>query len=177
MCSRRTESGVAFAVVLAIATLFWMPAGVARSAETAPKTAPVLIVWAGTLLAVPGHAPSTAQSIVVRGGVIERITAGRLTAASIGSDPTRTQTLDLSGLYVLPGLFDLHVHLTTEPDPSGSLDEVTLTAADLALRAAANAEKTLDAGFTTVLDMGTGRRAHELAIYAVRDAVAAGRVQ
>jgi len=143
----------------------------------AANDAPILIVWAGTLLADPGRAPSANQSIVIRNGLIERVSSGRLSAASIGSKPERTHILDLSALYVLPGLFDLHVHLSTEPDPAGSLDEVTLTSADLALRAAANAEKTLRAGFTTVLDMGTGRRAHELAVYAVRDAIASGRAQ
>lgn len=143
----------------------------------AASDTPILIVWAGTLLTDPGRAPLAHQSIVIRNGLIERISSGRLSAASIGSRPERTHILDLSALYVLPGLFDLHVHLSTEPDPAGSLDEVTLTSADLALRAAANAGKTLAAGFTTVLDMGTGRRAHELAVYAVRDAIASGRVQ
>jgi imidazolonepropionase-like amidohydrolase len=142
-----------------------------------PSEAPILIVWAGTLLADPGRAPLADQSIVIQNGLVERISSGRLSAASIGSNPDRTRVLDLSALYVLPGLFDLHVHLSTEPDPSGSIEDVTLTAADLALRAAANAEKTLRAGFTTVVDMGTGRRAHELAIYAVRDAIAAHRVK
>jgi imidazolonepropionase-like amidohydrolase len=144
----------------------------ARSAES-PET---LIVWAGTLIAVPTQSPLKNQSIVVRSGRVERIAAGKLTAADVGSDSAHTRTVDLSALTVLPGLIDLHVHFTTEPDPSGALDEVTKGPADLALQAASNAEKTLRAGFTTVLDMGTGRRAHELAIYAVRDAVAAGRL-
>ena len=145
-------------------------------ASNASET-PVLIVWAGTLLANPGRPASTMQSIVIRRGLIESISSGRLTATAIRSNPDHTRILDLSGFYVLPGLFDLHVHLSTEPDPAGELEEVTLTSADLALRAAANAKKTLDAGFTTVLDMGTGRRAYELAIYAVRDAILSGRMR
>ncbi|MEJ1964697.1 MAG: amidohydrolase family protein [Gammaproteobacteria bacterium] len=151
-----------------------LAAGAACNASAAAP--PVLIVWAGTLISVPGRAPGKDQSIVVRSGVIERVSSGRLTAASLGVEPAGVQILDLSTSYVLPGLFDLHVHLTTEPDPGGTLDEVTRTSADLALRAASNAEKTLLAGFTTVLDMGTARRAHELAIYAVRDAVARGEL-
>jgi imidazolonepropionase-like amidohydrolase len=146
-----------------------------RAAQSAPPPE-TLIVWAGTLIAVPGQAPLQNQSIIIRAGHIERVSAGRLTAADVAAVASRTRTLDLSNLTVLPGLIDLHVHLTTEPSPSGALDEVMRTSADLALQAAANAEKTLRAGFTTVLDMGTGRRAHELAIYAVRDAVAAGHL-
>ncbi|MEP7244036.1 MAG: amidohydrolase family protein, partial [Gammaproteobacteria bacterium] len=165
----RALSGFAAMLLLAI--------GEAHAAGAVPKPAPVVIVWAGTLLAVPGRAPATDQSIVIRGGLIERVAPGRLTAASIGAEPSAARTVDLSKFYVLPGLFDLHVHLTTEPDPAASMDEVTLTSADLALRAASNAEKTLNAGFTTVLDMGTGRRTHELAIYAVRDAIASGQMQ
>lgn len=161
-------------LVAGIATTF------AIGAQEAPRSAtdaPVLIVWAGTLLDIPGRAPLHGQSIVLRNGTIERVAPGRLTAVTIGSDPDHTRILDLSSLYVLPGLFDLHIHLTTEPGPAGALDEVTLTSADLALRAAATAEKTLQSGFTTVLDMGTGRRAHELAVYAVRDAINSGRMR
>jgi imidazolonepropionase-like amidohydrolase len=131
-----------------------------------------LIVWAGTLLTVPGQAPSSNQSIVLRDRRIQRISPGRLTAAAVGADPTDVRIVDLTCCFVLPGLFDLHVHLTTEQGSAAVLDEVTLDSADLALRAATNAERTLQAGFTTVLDMGTGRRAHELAIFAVRDAIA-----
>ncbi|HEY3784848.1 MAG TPA: amidohydrolase family protein [Steroidobacteraceae bacterium] len=140
-------------------------------AEGAP---PTLIVWAGTLLAVPGHPPATNQSIVVRRGRIERLSDGKLDASAIESDPGTTQVLDLSCCFVLPGWFDLHVHLTTNPGPDGWQDDVASTSADLALRAAMNAAKTVRAGFTTVLDMGTGRRTHELAVYAVRDAINAG---
>jgi len=146
------------------------------SAALAQPSKAVTVVWAGKLLAVPGQAPLTRQSIVIRDGAIERIASGYLSPAALGAPPDSVETLDYSALYLLPGLFDLHVHLTTEPGPSGSLDEVTRTSADLALIAAANAEKTVQAGFTTVLDMGTGRRTHELAIYAVRDAVRAGQL-
>src|SRR6267142_2390898 len=142
-------------------------------ANTTPAT---LIVWAGTLLAVPGKPAATGQSIVIRRGRIERVSGGKLDASAVGSDPAGTRIVDLSCCFVLPGLFDLHVHLTTEPDPATLNDDVTLTSADLALRAAGNAATTLQAGFTTVLDMGTGRRAHELAIYAVRDAINAGKL-
>jgi imidazolonepropionase-like amidohydrolase len=136
---------------------------------------PLTVVWAGTLLSVPGEKPSAQQSILIRDGKIERIASGYLSASELKVASENVETLDLSKLYVLPGLFDLHVHLTTEPGPAATLEGATSNSAGLALVAAANAEKTLRAGFTTVLDMGTGTRAHELAIYAVRDAIQSGR--
>jgi imidazolonepropionase-like amidohydrolase len=150
--------------------------GVCAAPTFAAEPQDTLIIWAGTVIAVPTQSPLKNQSIVVRAGRIERIVAGKLTGAEVGADSSRTRIVDLSNLTVLPGLIDLHVHFTTEPDPAGALDELTKGPADLALQAASNAEKTLRAGFTTVLDMGTGRRAHELAIYAVRDAIVAGRL-
>jgi Imidazolonepropionase and related amidohydrolases len=146
-----------------------------RAAESDARDS-VVIVWAGTLIATPGHPPLQEQSLVIRNGVIERIVAGRLSAAQVtGSAAESVRTIDWSRMYVLPGLFDLHVHLTTEPSAAGALQDVTQTSADLALLAADNAERALRAGFTTVLDMGTGRRAHELAISALKGAIASGR--
>jgi len=150
--------------------------GVASGTLGAAEHSATVIVWAGTLLAVPGRPPSSDQSIVLRDGRIQRISPGRLTPAAIGATSADVRTVDLTCCFVLPGLFDLHVHLTTEQGPAAVMDEVTLNSADLALRAATNAEKTLQAGFTTVLDLGTDRRAHELAVFAVRDAIAAGRL-
>jgi imidazolonepropionase-like amidohydrolase len=149
--------------------------GDARGAE-ADATDTTVVVWAGTLIATPGRPPLREQSIVIRNGVIESIAAGRLSAAQVSRNAAgRVLTIDWSRMYVLPGLFDLHVHLTTVPSADAQLQEVTQTSADLALLAAANAERTLRSGFTTVLDMGTGRRAHELAISALKEAIAAGR--
>ena len=66
------------------------------------------------------------ESIVVESRAIERIAAGKLTGCRcLVSDGAHTRTVDLSNFTVLPGLIDLHVHFTTEPDPSGTLDEVT----------------------------------------------------
>lgn len=125
------------------------------------------VVQAGTVLVVPGQPPLHDQSIVVRDGRIAELRPGFVI-------PTGAKVIDLRDAFVLPGLIDLHVHLTTAPEPGGVLDEVTLNGADLALRAAVHAGRLLAAGFTTVLDLGTGRRAHEEAVFALRDAIATG---
>ncbi len=127
------------------------------------------VVHAGSVLAVPGQPPLYDRSIVVRDGRIAELRPGFVT-------PIGAKVIDLRDAFVLPGLIDLHVHLTTAQDPGGELDDVTLSGADLALRAAVNADRLLAAGFTTLLDLGTGRRAHEEAVFALRDAIAAGRV-
>jgi len=80
--------------------------------------------------------------------------------------------IDLRNHFVLPGLIDSHVHLTSELGPNQLIDEVTLTASDAALRGAENARTTLMAGFTTVADLG----APNDAIFALRRAIAEGRV-
>lgn len=62
--------------------------------------------------------------------------------------------VDLSTMYVLPGLIDLHVHMEEETSPSVYIDRFTQNEADIAFKAAFYAKKTLMAGFTTVRDLG-----------------------
>lgn len=63
--------------------------------------------------------------------------------------------VDLGACYLLPGLIDCHTHLTYEMDDDYLTGFVKETAADFALRGAANARKTLEAGITTVRDLGS----------------------
>lgn len=129
-----------------------------------------VIVHAGTLLAEPGTAPLKRQSVIVHGHRIEAIRPGFATPAEIGHP--KAAVIDLADKFVLPGLIDLHVHLTGEVGTGGKLDAVTQSDADVTLTAAMFARRTLMAGFTTVRDLGsTGR-----AIFALRDAAAAGKV-
>ena len=64
----------------------------------------------------------------------------------------------LKGLHCLPGLMDMHTHLTgeTQPQADSFRDQLTLNDADYALRSVGYAERTLLAGFTTVRDVGSG---------------------
>ena len=62
--------------------------------------------------------------------------------------------IDLTGYYILPGLIDMHVHLSNESSRNAYLERVTWNAADYAIRATKNAESTLIAGFTTVRNLG-----------------------
>jgi imidazolonepropionase-like amidohydrolase len=88
--------------------------------------------------------------------------------------PSKRDTLfDVSGKSILPGLIDAHVHLCIDgsPDPMTSL--LKDSTPQLTLKAAAHARRTLDAGVTTVRDMG-GRDYVDLAI---RDGIESGLLQ
>lgn len=138
------------------------------------NTPPVVLIHAGHLLAQPGQKPLARQSVVVRGRHIESVHEGFRSAESLGLGTA--VVVDLSGQFLMPGLLDAHVHLTTEPRPGGTEKALNATDADLAIIAAVNAERLLRAGFTTVMDMGTGSRSHEKAIYAVRDGIKTGLI-
>ena len=71
---------------------------------------------------------------------------------SSGSD--KDIIIDLKNKTVLPGLIDMHVHLEGESNPKSYLQKFTLNTSDRALRASFYAKKTLEAGFTTVRDLG-----------------------
>ena len=63
-------------------------------------------------------------------------------------------TVDLSAYTCLPGLIDMHVHLTSQSSPSSYSEGFRLNPSDFAFRAAFYAKKTLKAGFTTVRNLG-----------------------
>lgn len=134
--------------------------------------APVTVIHAGRLIAVPGEGVLSEQTIIVRGQRIADIQRGYLPVDAIPVAPEDTVRLvDLSGMTVLPGLIDGHVHLTSERNPAQRLQTVQMSDADRAMYAAKHAHTTLMAGFTTVRDVGA--RGGD-AIFALRDAIAAG---
>jgi len=136
--------------------------------------ADIAIVHAGRLLAVPGAAVTTEQSVVIRDGKISAVSSGYINAGAAGAGPDDTVTIyDLKDMFVLPGLIDGHVHITGENNPKGRLQRVEMSEADRAIAGAGFARKTLMAGFTTVRDVGAGSSD---AIFALRDGIARGDV-
>lgn len=124
----------------------------------------VLLIHAGSVIAVPGDSPLGPSTIIVRDGRIAEILPGHI-------DRPDARTVDLKGRTLLPGLIDTHVHFSFSPETklwSAAID----TPEDVALLAYANARKTLAAGFTTVRDVGSDG----YAIHALRDAVNEGVV-
>jgi len=78
---------------------------------------------------------------------------GKISAINPAAPPAG-DVIDLGDRTLLPGLMDAHVHLTFDIEPGFETEAARSTAADGALRGAANARKTLLAGFTTVRNLG-----------------------
>lgn len=131
---------------------------------------PDTIIHAGALLAHPGEPPRREQTVVIRAGRILEVRAGYLDAGQLGL-AGEVRTVELRQAFVMPGLIDVHTHLT-----SGSgrgWDRASRDDVAFAFLAYENAMKTLRAGFTTVRNLGLGRTA----VVGLRDAIARGEVQ
>ncbi|MGH6887746.1 MAG: amidohydrolase family protein [Rhizomicrobium sp.] len=126
-------------------------------------------VHAGMLLARPGEEPLSRHTIAIDKGRIVALIPG---FAAPKSDDL---IIDLSDRFVLPGLIDCHVHLTGEFGPRHKLEIVEESPTAIALHAARHARVTLEAGFTTVRDLGEIGGAGD-AIFSLRNAVAKGYV-
>lgn len=143
-------------------------AAIAQSSPPAapPPPTPATVIHAGTLLATPGEAPLKTRTVVVRGNRIVAVDEGFRPASQYGAD---ARLIDLSDRFVMPGLIDLHMHLSISMNAG---PEVSRSEARLALSGAAYAKRLLDAGVTTVRDVGDNGGT----VYALRDAIAAGDV-
>ena len=93
---------------------------------------------------------SDAQTIIVAGDSIVSIGPSSSASAQPGDE-----VIDLGNLTVLPGLIDVHTHLTMNPD-FDPFRELTSTNAKEAINGVVNARKTLMAGFTSVRNVGAG---------------------
>jgi imidazolonepropionase-like amidohydrolase len=82
------------------------------------------------------------------------------------------QVVTLADATCMPGLIDMHVHITSELHPNRQLDSYRLDPQDFALASVPYARKTLMAGFTTVRDLGSS---NNLAI-SLRNAINKGLI-
>jgi imidazolonepropionase-like amidohydrolase len=137
---------------------------------------------AGLLLALNG-AQAAAQTVdcgrlldVKSGSWRERVSIviDNGTITSVGPMTPGPDHVDLSSKSCLPGLIDMHVHLTSETQPAVDAyrDRLTADPADMAYRSVKYAERTLMAGFTTVRDLG----AEQALNVSLKRAIAAGSI-
>jgi len=117
------------------------------SASARQPAAPVTtLVKAARLIDGRGGSPLLNAGVLIRGDRIERVGP----AAGMTAD----QVVDLGSATVLPGLIDLHTHLTDEVGTNWESNLLTTTPGRAAIYGAVNARTTLMAGFTTTRDMG-----------------------
>lgn len=142
----------------------------------------VVMLWSGSALAA--NAPASTQALRC-----ERLFDARAAEMKTGpywlvikegkisevrrEAPTEIELIDAPSGSCLPGLIDLHTHITSESGPGRYIERFSLPATTVALRATSYARATLDIGFTTVRDLGD----RDGVSVALRDAIQAGWVE
>lgn len=127
----------------------------------------VTAIKAGRLIDTDSGAVLPEQIVLVRGNRIE----------AVGKNleiPTGANVIDLSQMTVLPGLIDCHTHLADGAHGAGDpIFQLQKSASQVVLESVPNARVTLQAGFTTVRDVGVYRALNDVAL---RDAINRGDI-
>ncbi|MDO7635107.1 MAG: amidohydrolase family protein [Porticoccaceae bacterium] len=125
------------------------------------------VIHAGHLIDVVEGKMLNEQSIIIDNGRITAVESGFVERAS-------ATVIDLKDATVMPGFMDMHVHLDGELNPPTSYSaNFYMNSADVALQSTVYAKRTLEAGFTTVRDLGSGDIE---ASFALRNAINRGYV-
>ena len=141
-------------------------AALAGAASPAPE-APTLVVHAAHLVDPAAGRVLDDVVIVVSGDRVSAVGTSATTPV-----PAGTPRIELGSATVLPGLIDVHVHLTSNASDEG-LNGLVKTTAREGIDGVANARKTLEAGFTTVGNVGAGG----FSDVALRDAINEGEIE
>jgi imidazolonepropionase-like amidohydrolase len=140
------------AVLLATALTLSAALTVGARAEDAPSTPPKHVaIHAARMLDVESGRIVANPLVLVEGDKIVSVSPG-------GSAPAGTQVIELGDVTLLPGLIDVHVHITGDSTVSTGnyyRDILTRGPIDEAVVAHVFAKRTLDAGFTTVRSLGS----------------------
>lgn len=135
------------------------------SALLLPAMAPAAtLIHAGSVITAEGSQVLKNQTLVVEADKISAIEAG------FRSPVSGDVVVDLKNHTVMPGLMDMHTHFSYQSSPTAYSEGFTMNEADVALRGATYAEKTLLSGFTTVRELGDS---HHVST-ALRKAIDAG---
>jgi imidazolonepropionase-like amidohydrolase len=159
--ARRTNRLFVFFTVLLV-----MLAGMVSSVSAQMAAPKRTVVHPGRLLNVRTGELRANQAIVIEGDKVVQIAPSSEVKSAAGDT-----VIDLPEATLLPGLIDMHTHLTFDLNSLG-YQGLSISTAREALHGARNAKRTLEAGFTTVRNVG----AKDYADIALRDAINDGDV-
>ena len=117
-------------------------------AQPAPQAAKIVAVKAARLIDGLGGAPISNAVVLIDNDRITGVGAGL-------SVPPGAQVIDLGAATVLPGFIDCHTHVTGQPGDNFYEDLFKRSPIDEAITAHIYAKRTLEAGFTTIRDVGS----------------------
>lgn len=106
-----------------------------------------LVIHAGRVIDGTGAAARGQTTIRIKGDRIVSIVDG-------WAAPNGAEVLDLKAFTLMPGLIDMHTHITGEGTADSLVKSVTVTDTDAAIESTVYARKTLEAGFTTIRNLG-----------------------
>ena len=110
--------------------------------------AQTIYLHCGNLIDVENEKILKEMTVIIEDHLIKSVEKGFATV------PENATLIDLKNKTVMPGLFDMHVHLENETSKDNYIKEYTLNEADVAFQSTVYAKKTLMAGFTSVRDLG-----------------------
>jgi len=150
---------------ISLAVMAALAGSAATAAETSAAAPAVVALHCGHLIDTAAGKLLGETTIVAEGKRIREVKSGHAEVAG-------AQAIELGNATCLPGLIDSHTHLTGETSPTGYTDQFRWNVADYAIRSTVYARRTLDAGFTTVRNLGDGANAS----IALRNAINKGIV-
>lgn len=113
-----------------------------------PLISQTTFIHCGHLIDGNSENVQTHKTIKIEGNLITEVADG------FSEAPDTVTLIDLSEQYVMPGFIDMHVHIEGQSSRNRYSEQFSMNKEDVALRATMYCEKTLDAGFTTVRDLG-----------------------